>query len=111
MNLIQAQEQWDNRTAPKIHEAFSQIWDQEELRVSRDRVSINPPALDKDAAKESQVAFGLHFDTGFAQQKVAEAKKLRPIPKGVQGVLCKCSRSPCVFFPEEVPTKRLHRPR
>ena len=87
VEMYQAQEQWDNRTAPKIHEAFSQIWDQEELRVSRDRVSINPPALDKDAAKESQVAFGLHFDTGFAQQKVAEAKKLRPIPKGVQGVL------------------------
>ena len=87
VEMYHAQEQWDNRTAPKIHEAFSQIWDQEELRVSRDRVSINPPALDKDAAKESQVAFGLHFDTGWGQQTVAEAKKLRPIPKGVQGVL------------------------
>jgi hypothetical protein len=83
----QSQEQWDNRQAPKIYEAFSQIWGQKELRVSRDRASINPPALDKAAALDSQVAFGLHFDTGFAQQPVAEAKKQRPIPKGVQGVL------------------------
>lgn len=83
----QSQEQWDNRQAPKIYEAFSQIWGQKELRVSRDRASINPPALDKAAALDSQVAFGLHFDTGFAQQRVAEAKKQRPIPKGVQGVL------------------------
>ena len=73
--VIQAQEQWDNRTAPKIHEAFSQIWDQEELRVSRDRVSINPPALDKDAAKESQVAFGLHFDTGF-QYRISKIDRI-----------------------------------
>ena len=46
-----SQEQWDNRQAPKIYEAFSQIWGQKELRVSRDRASINPPALDKAAAE------------------------------------------------------------
>lgn len=87
IEMYQSQEQWDNRQAPKIHEAFSQIWGKEELRVSRDRASINPPALDEATARNSQVAFGLHFDTGFAQQHVAEAKKQRPIPKGVQGVL------------------------
>ena len=87
IEMYQSQEQWDNRQAPKIHEAFSQIWGQEELRVSRDRASINPPALDKAAAQDKQVAFGLHFDTSFAQKPVSEAKTLRPIPKGVQGVL------------------------
>ena len=62
--MYQSQEQWDNRQAPLIHEAFVQIWGQEELRVSRDRASINPPAEDKAAATDNQVAFGLHFDTG-----------------------------------------------
>ena len=62
--MYQSQEQWDNRQAPLIHEAFAQIWGQEELRVSRDRASINPPAEDKAAATDNQVAFGLHFDTG-----------------------------------------------
>eukprot|EP01052_Picozoa_sp_SAG31_P002987 SAG31_NODE_110_length_24476_cov_9.909654_4_plen_145_part_00 len=84
IEMYQSQEQWDNRQAPKIHEAFSQIWGQEELRVSRDRASINPPALDMAAALDSQVAFGLHFDTGFAQKTVSEAKQERPIPRGVQ---------------------------
>jgi hypothetical protein len=87
IEMYQSQEQWDNRQAPLVHEAFSQVWGQEELRVSRDRASINPPALDRATALDSQVAFGLHFDTGFAQQTVAEAKQQRPIAKGVQGVL------------------------
>lgn len=87
VEMYHAQEQWDNRQAPLIHEAFAQVWGQEELRVSRDRVSINPPAKDKEAAKDRQTAFGLHFDTAFAQLEVAKAKKQRPIAKGTQGVL------------------------
>jgi hypothetical protein len=34
VEMYQAQEQWDNRQAPRVHEAFSQIWGQEEVRLT-----------------------------------------------------------------------------
>ena len=34
---------WDNRQHPRIHDAFVDIWDQEELWVTIDRANLNPP--------------------------------------------------------------------
>ncbi|MYC71013.1 MAG: hypothetical protein F4X17_09940 [Gemmatimonadetes bacterium] len=64
---------WDNRTAPRVHRAFSQIWGTDKLWVSHDRASISPPALDKDAPEHN-----LHWDAALDK---------RPLSFGVQGVL------------------------
>ena len=64
---------WDNRTAPRVHEAFSQIWGTEKLWVSHDRASISPPSHDPQAPEKQ-----LHWDIRLDQ---------RPIPFAVQGVL------------------------
>ena len=37
---------WDNRQHPRIHDAFVDIWDQEELWVTIDRANLNPPNRD-----------------------------------------------------------------
>ena len=43
VETYQNQALWDNRQYPRIHGAFSQIWDTEKLWVSFDRASMNPP--------------------------------------------------------------------
>ena len=43
VEMYQHQALWDNRQAPRVHEAFSQIWGTEKLWVSFDRASLNPP--------------------------------------------------------------------
>ena len=43
VEIYQHQALWDNRQYPRIHQAFSQIWDTEKLWVSFDRASMNPP--------------------------------------------------------------------
>ena len=73
VEMYHHQAQWDNRTAPRVYEAFSQVMETERLWVSHDRVSINPPSRDPDA--EENV---LHWDIKLEN---------RPIPFGVQGVL------------------------
>jgi hypothetical protein len=54
--------QWENRTAPGVHEAFSQIWGTRRLWCSFDRVSINPPCRDpaiiRDPRREAR---GVHW--------------------------------------------------
>lgn len=67
---------WDNRTAPRVHQAFSQIWRTEKLWVSHDRASISPPS--RDPAKPEN---RLHWDTKFENC---------PVPFAVQGVLYLC---------------------
>ena len=34
---------WDNRMAPRIYDAFVDIWDREDLWVAIDRANLNPP--------------------------------------------------------------------
>lgn len=73
IEMYHHQTQWDNRTAPRVYEAFSQVMETEKLWVSHDRVSINPPSRDPDAEER-----GLHWDIGLDH---------RPVASGVQGVL------------------------
>ncbi|NKB66406.1 MAG: hypothetical protein GKR89_05055 [Candidatus Latescibacteria bacterium] len=73
VEMYHHQTMWDNRTAPRLHEAFSQVIGTERLWVSHDRVSINPPERDPEAPEH-----GLHWDMSLEQ---------RPVGGGVQGVL------------------------
>ena len=43
VEIYQHQALWDNRQYPRVHQAFSEIWDTEKLWVSFDRASMNPP--------------------------------------------------------------------
>ena len=79
--------QWENRTAPGVHEAFSQIWGTRKLWCSMDRVSINPPCRDDEILQDPQLeARGVHWDN--AQLRLAKsAADVGPLKFGVQGVL------------------------
>ena len=46
VEIYQHQALWDNRQYPRVHQAFSEIWDNEKLWVSFDRASMNPPERD-----------------------------------------------------------------
>ena len=46
VEIYQHQALWDNRQYPRIHQAFSEIWEDEKLWVSFDRGSLNPPERD-----------------------------------------------------------------
>ena len=104
VEMYHGQRQWQNRSAPRVHGAFSQLWKTERLRVSHDRVSIAPPVpdalalaqgsgptpvagwpvgLDQDGLPEH----GLHFDVGALRGTAAEARAARPLPFGLQGVI------------------------
>ena len=43
VEIYQHQALWDNRQYPRVHQAFSEIWDTDKLWVSFDRASMNPP--------------------------------------------------------------------
>ena len=43
VEIYQHQALWDNRQYPRVHQAFSEIWETEKLWVSFDRASMNPP--------------------------------------------------------------------
>eukprot|EP01044_Picomonas_judraskeda_P002377 COSAG03_NODE_169_length_11255_cov_5.793385_14_plen_113_part_00 len=56
--------QWQNRTAPGVHEAFAQIWGTERLWCSHDRVNIKPPTRSEEEralAAQGQYSRGLHW--------------------------------------------------
>jgi hypothetical protein len=64
---------WDNRQHPRVHDAFVDIWDMEELWVAIDRANLNPPN------RESRATNGfIHWDVDTSKN---------PLPIGVQGVL------------------------
>ena len=67
---------WNNRTAPRVHRAFSQVLGSEKLWGSHDRASINPPSRDPDPSDK-----GLHWDADLED---------RPVGFEVQGVLYLC---------------------
>ena len=80
------QKQWENRTAPGVHEAFSQIWGTRRLLCSHDRVSINPPCRDPEIVDDPRrEARGVHWDNG--QLRLAETADVGPLGFSVQGVL------------------------
>lgn len=69
------QELWDNRQTPRLYQAFSELFESEKLRVSQDRVNLNPP----NKAPLWNNHGIIHWDIDSRQ---------RPIPFQVQGVLC-----------------------
>ena len=44
VEIYQHQALWDNRQYPKVHQAFSEIWETEKLWVSLDRENMKPPS-------------------------------------------------------------------
>jgi hypothetical protein len=64
---------WANRDSPRIHRAFAQLWNREDLWGNVDQAGFNPPE------KPGWQFPGphLHWDTSLAQ----------PVPFGVQGIL------------------------
>jgi ectoine hydroxylase-related dioxygenase (phytanoyl-CoA dioxygenase family) len=76
VEMYQHQALWDNRQHPKIHQAFSEIWDDEKLWVSIDRANMKPPARDDRPEWGHQGM--IHWDMDTTK---------RPIQFGVQGVL------------------------
>jgi hypothetical protein len=87
VEMYHGQRQWENRTAPGVHEAFSQIWGTRRLWCSHDRVSINPPCVDEEILNNpSREARGVHWDNG--QLRLAKSPAdVGPLGFGVQGVL------------------------
>lgn len=72
IEVYHQQSQWDNRTNPRVHEAFAQVWHDEKLWVSHDRASISPPNRDPDA-KEHNLHWDMNIDDppfGFGTQGV-----------------------------------------
>jgi ectoine hydroxylase-related dioxygenase (phytanoyl-CoA dioxygenase family) len=64
---------WDNRQHPRVHDAFVDIWDTEELWVTIDRANLNPPN------REARSSNGfIHWDADTT---------LDPLPVNCQGVL------------------------
>ena len=64
---------WDNRTTPRVYDAFVDIWDIEDLWVSIDRANLNTP----NRGKRASAGF-VHWDANTS---------LDPLPISVQGVL------------------------
>ena len=57
VEMYHGKNQWENRTAPGVHEAFSQIHGTQRVTCSVDRACINPPSRIPDERLES-----LHWD-------------------------------------------------
>ena len=45
VEIYQHQALWDNRQYPRVHQAFSEIWETEKLWVSFDRASVSYTTL------------------------------------------------------------------
>lgn len=67
---------WNTRQNRRVHDAFVDIWDREDLWVAIDRANLNPP---NKAARAAGTRDGfIHFDVDVSQ---------RPLPVAAQGVL------------------------
>lgn len=73
LEIYNHQALWDNRMAPRVYDAFVDIWDREDLWVTIDRANLNPPKT----VKGNPNGF-IHWDVDTSR---------RPLPIGVQGVL------------------------
>ncbi len=73
LEMYHTQSLWNNRQYPRVHQAFADIWNREDLWVSFDRANMNPPAR-----PEWDYQGMVHWDVDTSQN---------PIPFFVQGVL------------------------
>ena len=92
-------EPWYNRTAPRVHEAFSQLWGSERLWCSHDVVGIRPPVRADNAIQRSPQSWeesavtALHWDREdlYNYKKAPDVRSVRdgvgPLRFGVQGLL------------------------
>ena len=62
-----------NRASPRIHRAFAQLWDREDIWINVDQAGMNPP----ETGGWPFPGPHLHWDVSLAQ----------PIPFGLQGIL------------------------
>ena len=76
LEVYQHQALWDNRQAPRVHQAFSEILGTERLWSSFDRVNLKPPRH-PDHPEYDHKGF-IHWDTD---------SRILTKPLGVQGVL------------------------
>jgi hypothetical protein len=76
VEIYQHQAIWDNRQYPRVHEAFAEIWERQDLWVSLDRANMKPPAREDRPGWNNKGM--IHWDLDTSQQ---------PIRFGVQGVL------------------------
>ncbi len=76
VEIYQHQALWNNRQHPRVHQAFSEIWETEKLWVSLDRANMKPPS--REDKPDWQNEGNIHWDTDTSVEKV---------PFGVQGVL------------------------
>lgn len=74
---------WDNRQTQRVHDAFADVWDCEELWVTLDRLNLNPP--NRGSRSRSLIAptdegfdIELHWDVDTT---------LGVLPQRVQGIL------------------------
>lgn len=70
---------WANRSDPRLYQAFAELWNNERLWVSIDRVNMKPPVHEEHR----------HLDHGFIHWDTDTSNLPSPLPhpKGVQGVL------------------------
>ena len=76
VEIYQHQALWNNRQHPKVHKAFSEIWDTEKLWVSLDRANMKPPTRSDKPQWDNHGMIHWDVDTSTT-----------PIAFGVQGVL------------------------
>ena len=76
VEVYQQPELWDNRQYPRVYQAFTDIWQTEQLWVTLDRANMKPP-VHADHPEWQHGGF-IHWDLDTAQD---------PVPCGVQGVL------------------------
>lgn len=73
INMANTQAEWDNRSSPRVYDAFRGIWERDDLWVTINRVNFNPPV-----GPDWDHAGFIHWDLD---------PSLRPIEFRVQGVL------------------------
>ena len=76
VEIYQHQALWENRQYPKVHQAFSDIWETDRLWVSLDRANMKPPTHPDKPEWDNRGM--IHWDVDTSKT---------PIAFGVQGVL------------------------
>lgn len=76
IEMYHHQTMWDNRQAPRLHQAFSEIWNTEKLWVTMDRVNMKPPSHPNHPDWDHKGFIHWDVDTSTL-----------PVAFGVQGVL------------------------
>jgi ectoine hydroxylase-related dioxygenase (phytanoyl-CoA dioxygenase family) len=75
VQCYQLQAQWDNRSHPRVHQAFADLWGTERLWTSFDMSHMKPPARPEDEA------------AGFCHWDLGEQILRQPLHLRVQGEL------------------------